>query len=93
MVDNKKKEDFDISSKALLVMQRTFTDFDKTQLEVHKVLTDINLVSIYDYINLSNYTDDAEHAPEAQLEEQWSNKLRPDRHPGSIPGWGALCFD
>ncbi len=59
------------------------------QLEVC-ILPDINIYKQTNYINVFTLIDDVGNAPDAQLEEQQSKKLRPTRHLGSIPGWGAL---
>lgn len=54
------------------------------------ILTDITLKKCINYINISvNNTNAGFVAPEAKLELHLPYKQGPDRHPGSIPGWGA----
>jgi hypothetical protein len=58
------------------------------------ILTDITFEKCINYINISVDTISAGFvAPEAKLELRLPYKQGPDRHPGSIPGWGAALFD
>ena len=59
------------------------------QLEENKVFTDYNIMGKNNYINICIYNFIAENAPDAQLEEQLSNKSCFHGHPSSILGWGA----
>lgn len=56
------------------------------------ILTDINNYNSNNYINVSIFNNNAELAPEAKLELHLPQKQSPDRHPGSIPGWGGSAF-
>ncbi len=60
----------------------------KAQSEENKVSTDSGLCNENNYINFSAYDGEAEDAPDAQLEEQRSNKSCLHRPLGSIPSWG-----
>ncbi len=62
------------------------------QLEENKASTDFNLLCKPSYINFSINQHIAEHAPDAQLEEQRSNKSCLHRFLGSIPSWGGSAL-
>lgn len=59
------------------------------QLEENKVFTDDIIYKESNYLNFCANNINAENAPDAQLEEQRSNKSCLHGHPSSILGWGA----
>ncbi|MEK6888792.1 MAG: hypothetical protein AABW80_01660 [Nanoarchaeota archaeon] len=61
----------------------------EAQLEELNILTEDSISMEGKYINFFVNNIVAGNAPDAQLEEQQSNKLHPDRYPSSILGWGA----
>lgn len=72
------------------MIKNKLKDIIKTaQLEEQNTLTDDNVSMKDKYINFFVDNIIAGNAPDAQLEEQQSNKLHPDRYPSSILGWGA----
>lgn len=59
------------------------------KLEAH-ILPDIIIYTGNNYLNISVHNNNAGNIPDAKLELHLPYKQGPTRHPGSIPGWGAL---
>lgn len=65
----------------------------------HKVLTELNNFNVNNYLNISIYDCNVEEASVALMVKHQSNKLGPNRLPGSklylseSPGWGASTFN
>ena len=57
------------------------------------ILTDIIDYSNANYLNVSYFDYYARHASVASMVMHSSHKRGPDRHPGSIPGWGGLAIN
>ena len=67
------------------------TKKDVASMVMH-ILTDINNYSNANYLNVSCPNYYAGHAPVALMVMHSPHKRGPDRHPGSIPGWGVLSY-
>ncbi|MEK6928178.1 MAG: hypothetical protein AABX11_07125 [Nanoarchaeota archaeon] len=65
---------------------------NEAQLEEHIISTDYDFSNENNYINFSLSTLSADNAPDAQLEEQRSNKSYLHRYLGSIPSWGGSVY-
>ena len=83
-MENKSKEKISTNNKKAAMT---------AQLEENKVSTDYDKSRLNNYIKFSiNNLSGENDAPDAQLEEQRSNKSCLHRYPSSILGWGALSF-